>query len=104
MDSLTLTIEAVRLLVWVAWSDGEIAPEEYDYLLRMARNHGLPEDELQALELAVRDKSKLVQPNVESLKPFRAEVLAEVKGLIEADDKVEPGELQILHRIAEALS
>lgn len=104
MDSMELTIEAIRLLLYVAWSDHEIAPEEYDYILRMARNQHLPESEIEAFEAAVRDPTKLTKPNVEVLKPFRNEVLAEVQGLIEADDRVAPAEAEMLHRIATLLS
>jgi hypothetical protein len=104
MDSSTLTIEALRLLVYVAWSDGDIAPEEYDYMLAMARKQRVPEDELDYLEAVVRDPSKVIKPNIELLKPFRDQVLEQVQALIMADDKVEDAELEMLHRIASLLA
>ena len=104
MDSSTLTIEALRLLVYVAWSDGDIAPEEYDYLLAMAKKQHVPQSELDYLEAVVRDPAKVVKPNIEVLKPFRSEVLEQVKALIMADDKVDEAEVEILHRVAALLA
>ncbi len=104
MDSQTLTVEALRLLIYVAWSDGEIAPEEYDYLLAMARKHRLPDEEIESLEASVRDPAKVIKPDLEALKPFRQEVLAEVQALISADDHIDDAELEMLHRIASLLS
>ena len=104
LEPPTGAVQALRLLVYVAWSDGEIAPEEYDYLLAMARKQHVPDDELAYLEAVVRDPSKVVKPDIEMLKPFRAEVLEQVQGLIEADEHVAESEVDVLHRIARMLS
>lgn len=104
MDSARLTVETIRLLLYVAWSDDDIAPEEYDYIFRMARNADLSDKDVLSLDGALRDRSKLSEPNIEVLKPFRAEVLAHVQALIAADDKIEQAETDILVKIASLLS
>ena len=101
MDSQNLKIEALRLLIYVAWVDSSIMPDEYDYLLAMAQRHNLPEEELHALEAAVRDPAKIVRPDFEVLKPYRNEVFAEVSALIQADDKIARAEEDLLQRLAE---
>lgn len=104
MDSAKLTIETLRLLLYVAWSDDDIAPEEYDYIFRMARNAALSAEDVLSLDAALRDRSRLAEPDMEVLKPFRHEVLAHVQALISSDDRIAPGETDILHKIASLLS
>ena len=104
MDSSAFTVEAIRLLIYVAWSDGKIAPEEYDYILRLAKRRNLPEEEMKNLEASVRDPAQVVRPNIEALRPLREEILAEVQGLIMADDDVDDAEVEVLHRVASLLA
>ena len=99
-----LTIETVRLLLYVAWADNEIAPEEYDYLLRMTRNAGMSEADVMSLDAALRDREKLHQPDIAALNPHREEVLAKVRELIKADHHIAPEEDEILYKLASALS
>ena len=104
MDDLKITIETIRLLLHVAWSDNDIAPEEYDYIFRMARNAGLTDEEIMAFDAAMRDRTRLYEPNIEILRPHRDEVLAHVQALISADDKIEQAETEILIKIASLLN
>lgn len=104
MTDSKFTQETIRLLLYVAWADDDVAPEEYDYLLRMARNAGLGEANVLSLDGALRDRSVLRRPDFEYLKPYRSEVLTHVQELIEADDRIAPQEMEILHKIASALS
>ena len=104
MAGSRLTLETIRLLLVVAWADGEIAPEEYDYLLRMARNGGMSEEQVLSLDGAMRDRSTLRRPDLEYLKPYRTQVLAHVQALIAADEHVAPQETEILHKIAVLLA
>ena len=98
-----LTIETIRLLLHVAWADGEVAPEEYDYILRMARNAGMTEEDILSVDRALRDRDVLREPDFAFLKPFRTTVLEHVNSLIVADDKIAAEETNILHKIAVAL-
>jgi len=104
MSNFKLTLETMRLLLYVAWADDEIAPEEYDYLLRMGRNAGLGDEDVLSLDKALRDREALQRPDMEFLKPFRNEVLAHVRGMIRADNRIAPAETDILHKIASMLS
>ena len=104
MDDNRLTEETIRLLLYVAWADDDIAPEEYDYLLRMAQNGGMGTVAVAGLDKAMRDRKSLSRPNIEFLKPYREEVLAHVRALIEADHHIAPAETDILHKIAAALA
>ena len=99
-----LLVESVRLLLFVAWSDDDIAPEEYDFLLRKVRNAGFDADAIDSLDRALRDKSTLVQPDMEFLKPHHQTVLAEVRELVHADDRVAPEEITIMDKITKMLT
>jgi uncharacterized tellurite resistance protein B-like protein len=104
MDDKRITVETIRLLLHVAWSDDDIAPEEYDYIFRMARNAGLTDKDILALDAAMRDRTRLYEPNIEILKPHREEVLAHVQALISADDHIAQAETEILIKIASLLN
>lgn len=104
MDQKRITVETIRLLLHVAWSDDDIAPEEYDYIFRMARNAGLSDKDIMALDAAMRDRSRLYEPNIEILKPHREEVLAHVQALISVDDQIVQAETDILIKIATLLN
>ncbi len=104
MDSTQITVETIRLLLFVAWSDDDIAPEEYDYIYRIARSAGLPHKDVMALDAALRDRTRLYEPNMEILKPHREEVLAHVQELIGADDHIAQAETDILIKIASLLN
>ncbi len=104
MNDSKFTEETIRLLLYVAWADDDVAPEEYDYLLRMAQNAGLGTVALRALDEGVRDRKSLNRPDIAYLKPHRTEVLAHVQELIQADNHIAPAEPVILHKIASALA
>lgn len=104
MDDKRIIVETIRLLLHVAWSDDDIAPEEYDYIFRMARNAGLSDQDILALDAAMRDRSRLYEPNIEILKPHREDVLAHVQALISADDHIAQAETDILIKIASLLN
>ncbi len=104
MDSTRITVETIRLLLHVAWSDDDIAPEEYDYIFRMARNAGLADKDIMALDAAMRDRSRLYEPNMDILKPHKEQVLAHVQALISADDVIDQKETDILVKIATLLN
>ena len=104
MDDLKFTEETIRLLLYVAWADDDVAPEEYDYLLRMARNSGMGEAKVMSVDSALRDREVLREPDYAFLKPHRDEVLVHVRNLIEADNHIAPQETDILHKIASALA
>jgi len=104
MDESKFTEETIRLLLYVAWADDDVAPEEYDYLLRMAQNAGLGTVAVAGLDRALRDRKSLSRPDIEFLKPYRDEVLAHVRALISADNHIAPAETDILHKIASALA
>ncbi|MCP4445961.1 MAG: TerB family tellurite resistance protein [Myxococcales bacterium] len=104
MSEKQLIQEIIRLLLYVAWADDEIAPEEYDYLLRLARDTGFSDLEVNSVDKAMRDRSSLRRPDIEMLKPHRSEVLSHVRKLIRADDHIALAEADILHKIAAELA
>lgn len=103
-EQLRLTIETLRLLLFVAWSDDDVAPEEYDFILRIARNAGLSDEDVLAVDAALRDRSALREPDMSVLKPHRDEVLAKVQELIAADEHIADEETDILVKIASLLN
>ena len=44
MDSQTKTKQLLKILIGAAWIDGVVQPEEQEFLLKMAKSHGIDED------------------------------------------------------------
>lgn len=44
MDSQTKTKQLLKILIGAAWIDGVVQPEEQQFLLKMAKDHGIAED------------------------------------------------------------
>ena len=96
--------ELVKLLVQVAWADGDVAPAEAQALIGYARRSGLSEAELSNLSAMLSGRAPLSPPNLALLKERRADVLCAVKELLLSDLEVAEEEERVLEQIAALLS
>ncbi len=92
--------ELVKLLVQVAWADGDVAMAEQDALLAFARRNGLPQAELDGLQAQLTGRAPLAPPNLGLLRQRRTDVLRAVKDLLLSDLEVAEEEEEILSQIA----
>lgn len=102
--SKTFALELVKLLVQVAWADGDVAPAEAEALLAFARRNGLDQDELQSLSAMLTGRAPLAPPNLGLLKERRTDVLRAVKDILVSDLEIAEEEEEVLEQIAGLLS
>jgi uncharacterized tellurite resistance protein B-like protein len=103
-SSRDFALELVKLLVQVAWADGDVAPAEAEALLAFGRRSGLAEEDLQALASMLTGRSPLAPPNLGLLKERRTDVLRAVKELLLSDLEIADEEEEVLEQIAALLS
>ena len=92
-------LEVIKLLLQVAWADGEVAAEESEALVKYGEGVGLPEAHISELRTYLSGEAPLPPPNLGLLKNRRAEVLRVVAELLHSDLKVEAEEQEILEQI-----
>jgi uncharacterized tellurite resistance protein B-like protein len=56
MDKKTKTKQLLKILIGAAWIDGMVQPEERQFLLKMAKDHGIADDpEIKPLLFELKD-------------------------------------------------
>jgi hypothetical protein len=100
---MSLQLEIVKLLMQVAWADGEVAYQEMRHVLGWARDADLSEAQLSTIEACLRGDSKLPPPDLGLLRAHRDEALKAVEALIGSDEIVVEDEQDALAQIRELL-
>jgi uncharacterized tellurite resistance protein B-like protein len=103
LPEATFASELLKLLVQVAWADGEVAPAEREALLNYARRSGVSESELASLNAALTGRAPPAAPNLGLLKQRRTDVLRAVKELLLSDLRLAEEEEDVLGQIADLL-
>jgi hypothetical protein len=83
-----IRIEALKLLVEVAWADHEIADAEADYLIGLAVQANASDAELDELRRSLADERRLTAPDLAVLRAHRDDVLRAIDDLIAIDDRI----------------
>jgi hypothetical protein len=83
-----IRLEALKLLVEVAWADHEIADGEADYLLGLASQANASDVELDELRRSLADEQRLTAPDLALLRANKDDVLRAVDQLIAVDDRI----------------
>ena len=96
-------LEVIKLLLQVAWADGEVAPEEAEVLIEHTRRSGLGEGELDELRACLSGEAPLPPPNLGLLRERRVEALRAVRNLLKSDLRIAPEEDAILGQISALL-
>lgn len=100
-----LQMDVFLALAAVGWSDGVLAPEEADALVRLALEEGLDLDEIDAIEKAVREPVALEWIDRESLnKADRLYIYAVGSWMIRIDGEVDEREREALQRLGDLLN
>jgi len=96
-------LEALKLLVGVAWADHMIEPEETEYVLELARQIGASEHEIDLLRASLLDIGRLPGPNLHLLREHQADVLRAVDQLIAIDHRIVADERMVRDAVARIL-
>ncbi len=88
MSSKRVDLEALKLLVGVAWADHLIEAEEAEYLMGFALQIGATEHEINELRAALLDEGRLPGPNLHLLREHKNEVIRAVDQFIAIDHRI----------------
>ena len=90
---MTLSKQSFLALAAVAWSDGRLAADEAEALLRAAKEHGMTGADLAAIELATKQRVTLKDVATDELSPFDAAVtyglaswVARIDGVVKPEE------------------
>jgi tellurite resistance protein len=96
-------LAVLKLLLHVAWVDGEVDQHEAQMVLGLGRSWTVPEAALQALLAKVKEGKRPGEPDWELLKTRADDALTAARALVLADGKVKPEESALLKKVAAAL-
>jgi tellurite resistance protein len=96
-------LEVVKLMLKVAWADGQVAPRERQVIMGAARSWHVAEPELKQLMARLDQGDPLPEPDVAVLKPRADDVMTAVRALVASDGKVAQEETALLEKIAAML-
>lgn len=99
----TFNLEVLKLLVNVAWIDGEVDQREAQMLLGLGRSWTVPEPELQALLAAVKAGDKPGEPDWALLKTRADDVVSAARALVLTDGAVHKEESVFLKKVVASL-
>jgi uncharacterized tellurite resistance protein B-like protein len=99
----SFNLEVLKLLLHVAWVDGEVDQHEAQMVMGLGRSWTVPEAELQALMAKIKAGDKPGEPNWELLKTRSDDAMMAARGLVLADGKVKPEESALLKRVGAML-
>jgi len=104
MSADPVTLETLKLLVQVAWSDHVVVPAEVDYVISLAQNAGVSAMEIAHLRECLRDDCALLAPDMDLLRSHRDDVLRVCSELIAIDDEIVDDEVATLAAIEDMLA
>jgi len=97
-------LEVVKLLLKLAWVDGEIDPHEKNLIVGAARSWAVPEPELKQLLSRLEQGTPLPEPDLQLLKTRADDVMTAARALVLSDGKVKKEESALLKQLAAALA
>jgi uncharacterized tellurite resistance protein B-like protein len=96
-------VEIIKLLMQVAWADGSVAPDEAQAILAHARNAGLGDRALAALDSCLTGKARLPAPDLGFLRQHRQEALSAADKIVRRDAEVSDEEVEIIAQLQQLL-
>jgi uncharacterized tellurite resistance protein B-like protein len=97
-------LELIKVLLCVAWADHRMVRTEAELIRDVARKLGLSEPHRLQMEAWLQQETPLPQPDYARLKPHKRAVLAALRTLILADNRIAPEEAIMLKEIEAALA
>jgi acetoin utilization protein AcuB len=98
-----IDLEILKLLVQVAWADGEVVEEEIEHILGMARKSQASERELAELERSLTREKRLPAPDFGLLRRDPEAAMRAVEELVAVDDFIVEDEDEVMQQIRELL-
>jgi len=98
-----VAFEIVKLMVQVAWADGEIADAEVEQILGLAEHVDVGPTNLAMLATMLRGEEPLPPPDLGLLRQHRSTALAAAEAMVRADEVVAPDEEQLLAQLRSLL-
>ena len=99
-----IELEALKLLVQVAWADHYIDSEEAEYILGLASQMEVRDEEYRSLQEALADEGRLPAPNLDLLRDHRVDVLQSIDQVIAIDRHIVDDERAVRDAVAHMLS
>ncbi|MFL5354249.1 TerB family tellurite resistance protein [Archangium sp.] len=96
--------EVLKLMLQLAWSDGQVDLQEVGTILGAARSWGVPEQEVAALKEALDGKAEPPAPDLALLRDRSQEVLEAARALIASDGRLRDAEMEMLEELRVILS
>jgi hypothetical protein len=100
----TFNLEVLKLLLTLAWVDGEVEQHEAQMVMGLGRSWGVPEMSLRALMDDVKAGKRPGEPDYALLKTRADEAITAARALVLSDGKIAPEESALLKRVVAALS
>ena len=100
----TFNLEVLKLMLHVAWVDGEVEQHEVQMVMGLGRSWSVPEQSLQDLMVDVRAGLKPGEPDWALLKTRSDDAITAARALVLADGKVKPEESALLKKVVASLS
>ena len=100
----TFNLEVLKLLLNVAWVDGEVDQQEAQMVMGLGRSWGVPEMSLRALMDDLKVGKKPGEPDWVLLKTRADDAITAARALVLADGKVKPEESALLKKVVALLS
>ncbi|WP_257454717.1 tellurite resistance TerB family protein [Archangium lipolyticum] len=97
-------IEVLKLMLQLAWSDGQLDEREVGLLLGSARSWGVPESEVAALRKALESNALPPAPDLALLRNRPDEVFEAARALIACDGQLQASEQEMLEELRIILS
>jgi tellurite resistance protein len=97
-------IEVLKLMLQVAWSDGQLDVREAGLILGSARSWGVPEREVAALKKTLESQSSPPAPDLALLRHRPDEVFEAARALIASDGQLRASEQELLAELRIILS
>jgi len=100
----TFNLEVLKLLLFVAWVDGEVDQHEAQMVMGLGRSWSVPEPELKALMDELKAGKKTGEPDWALLKPRKDDAITAARALVLSDGKVKPEESALLKKVIASLA
>src|SRR4051812_38772713 len=100
----TFNLEVLKLLLTVAWVDGEVDQQEARMVMGLGRSWSVPEAELKTLMDDLKAGKKPSEPDWALLKTRSDDAITAARALVLSDGKVNPEESALLKRVVSSLA
>ncbi len=103
-DTDRFNLEVLKLLLQIAWGDGQVDPAEARMILGLGRSWSVPEAELVELEHRLQTGKGLPPPSLSVLRSRKQDVLEAARALANTDGHLGDDEKTLLEEVEALLA